>query len=176
MERAASQIRDGEIEALERISEYATADLACIVEIERTRAKIGGSDEIGSVSLRMTTIFRREDDAWRITHRHADPTSTPRTFESILELSAAAAWHPKSTLSIEAVAAGPCHSDSDAICTQSLDLVWPPELVDPVKPTADAPQRSDLLGGEGPWLQRQQPQLADAPGRITTANRCGPWA
>lgn len=85
MARAASQIRDGEIEAFERISEYATADLAYIVEIERTRAKIGGSDKVGSVSLRVTTIFRREDDEWRIAHRHADPLTTPRTFESILE-------------------------------------------------------------------------------------------
>jgi ketosteroid isomerase-like protein len=56
-----------------------------IVEIERTRAKIGGSDEVGSVSLRVTTIFRREDDEWRIGHRHADPITTPRTFESIQE-------------------------------------------------------------------------------------------
>lgn len=83
MERAASQIR-GEIDAFERVSEYATADLAYIVEIERTRAKIGGSDEIGSVSLRVTTIVRREDDEWRIAHRHADPVTTPQTFESIL--------------------------------------------------------------------------------------------
>jgi ketosteroid isomerase-like protein len=87
MERAASQIRDGAIDAFERISEYATPDLAYIVEIERTRAKIGGSDEVGSVALRVTTIIRREDDEWRIAHRHADPITTPRTvgFEPILE-------------------------------------------------------------------------------------------
>lgn len=85
MERASSQIRDGQIDAFDRIAEYATADLAYIVEIERTRVKVGGTDEVGSVALRVTTIFRREDGEWRIAHRHADPIVTPRTFASILE-------------------------------------------------------------------------------------------
>jgi ketosteroid isomerase-like protein len=76
MERAASQFRDGAIDTFERISEYTTADLAYIVEIERTRAKMGESGDVGSVSLRVTTIFRREDDGWRIAHRHADPIQT----------------------------------------------------------------------------------------------------
>src|SRR5436190_19976453 len=55
MERAASQLREGEAVAFERISQFATADLAYIVEIERTRAKIGGSDDMAPVSLRVTT-------------------------------------------------------------------------------------------------------------------------
>jgi ketosteroid isomerase-like protein len=85
MERAASQLRDGEVLTFERISEYATADLAYIVEIERYRMKVGGSDEIGASSLRVTTIFRREDGEWRIVHRHADPITVPRAPESVLE-------------------------------------------------------------------------------------------
>jgi hypothetical protein len=32
----------------------------------------------------VTTIFRREDGAWRIVHRHADPITSPRTPESIV--------------------------------------------------------------------------------------------
>ncbi len=36
MERAASQLREGEPTRFERISDYATADLAYILEIERT--------------------------------------------------------------------------------------------------------------------------------------------
>ena len=85
LERAASQIRDGEATDFERISEYATADLAYILEIERTREKVGGADEMSRVSLRVTTIFRREDDAWRIVHRHADPITSPRPIESVVE-------------------------------------------------------------------------------------------
>src|SRR5688572_13146857 len=73
MERAASLLRDGEPIAFERISEYATADLAYIVEIERTQVKLGGAAEAAHTSLRATTIFRREDDGWKIVHRHADP-------------------------------------------------------------------------------------------------------
>ena len=69
----------------ERISQYATADLAYIVEFERTRAKIGGTDDMVSFSLRVTTIFRREDDGWKVVHRHADPITTPRPIESALE-------------------------------------------------------------------------------------------
>jgi ketosteroid isomerase-like protein len=76
MERAASQFRDGAIDTFERISEFATADLAYIVEIERTRAMMGESGDVGTMSLRVTTIFRREDDGWRIAHHTRIPAPT----------------------------------------------------------------------------------------------------
>jgi ketosteroid isomerase-like protein len=85
LERAAAQLRDGEPHRFERISEYASADLAYIVEIERSRAKLAGSDRVTAFSLRVTTIFRREEDAWRIAHRHADPITSSRPMESIAE-------------------------------------------------------------------------------------------
>ena len=85
MERAASQLREGEPTRFERISDYATADLAYILEIERGRMKVGVADEMAPVSLRVTTIFRREDGEWRIVHRHADPITSPRPPESITE-------------------------------------------------------------------------------------------
>jgi hypothetical protein len=69
----------------ERISGYATAELAYIIEIERTRAKVGGAGELATVALRGTTIFRREDDGWRIVHRHADPITTPRARASVVQ-------------------------------------------------------------------------------------------
>jgi ketosteroid isomerase-like protein len=85
LERAVAQLREGEPIHFERISEYATPDLAYIVEIERTRMKVGGADDLAPVSLRVTTIFRREDDGWKIVHRHADPITTARSAESIIE-------------------------------------------------------------------------------------------
>lgn len=56
MERAVSQLREGEPINFERISGYAGTDLAYIVEIERARAKVGGSGEVSLIPLRMTTI------------------------------------------------------------------------------------------------------------------------
>lgn len=85
LDRAASLLREGEPMRYERISEYATPDLAYILEFERVRMKIGGADEKAPVTLRTTTIFRREDDGWRIDHRHADPITSPRPPESIIE-------------------------------------------------------------------------------------------
>jgi ketosteroid isomerase-like protein len=85
LERAAAQLREGEPTGFERISGYATADLAYIVEIERYRMKTGGADHLVPVSLRVTTIFRRESDGWKVVHRHADPITAPRSAESVLE-------------------------------------------------------------------------------------------
>ena len=85
LDRAAAVVREGEPVARERISEDATGDMAYIVEIERTRLKAGGAAEVAPVSLRVTTIFRREDDAWKVAHRHADPITTPRSIESAME-------------------------------------------------------------------------------------------
>ena len=84
-DRAASLGRDGEFTGWETISEYATADLAYMVGIQRSRLKLGGAHEFSAVSLRVTTIFRREDDGWRIVHRHADPITSPRPIESVGE-------------------------------------------------------------------------------------------
>src|SRR5215472_16389802 len=42
-ERAASQIRAGEIVGFEIVAKYVTAELAYLVEIERAKAKLGAS-------------------------------------------------------------------------------------------------------------------------------------
>jgi ketosteroid isomerase-like protein len=85
MAQAAAQIRDGEPCRFETITAVATADLAYTVEIQRTRARFGGAAEPVSSSLRVTTIFRREDGEWRLVHRHADPITTPRSIASVVE-------------------------------------------------------------------------------------------
>lgn len=84
MERAATKYREGEATGFERISEYATADLAYVIEIERFRSKVGGGDKLVPIALRATTIFRREDGAWRIVLRHADPITSERPASSIV--------------------------------------------------------------------------------------------
>jgi ketosteroid isomerase-like protein len=85
MDRAASQLREGEPITFERISGYTGTDLAYIVEIERARAKVAGSDDVSAIPLRVTTIFRVEDGQWKVLHRHADPITSPRPIESIIQ-------------------------------------------------------------------------------------------
>ena len=83
IDHAASAVRDGVCES-ETISGYAGADLAYIVELERWRMKLGNAKEMASGSLRVTTIFRREDGEWKVVHRHADPITSARPLESIV--------------------------------------------------------------------------------------------
>ena len=85
MERAASLWRDGEVVGFENLVTTVTPDLAYIVEVERFRARIGGQADTSSVVLRTTSVFRREEDGWRIVHRHADPITTPRPPESVVQ-------------------------------------------------------------------------------------------
>ena len=75
---AADRYRDGEIVAFERVGTYWGENLACIAEVERFRAKVGGSDRTADVALRVTSTFRLEDGVWKLVHRHADPITTPQ--------------------------------------------------------------------------------------------------
>jgi ketosteroid isomerase-like protein len=85
LQRAGSHYREGGTTGFERVSEHVTPQLACFVEIERYRAKVGGRDELTPVSVRVTSIFRKEDGVWRLVHRHADPITSPRPAESVIQ-------------------------------------------------------------------------------------------
>jgi len=82
---AATYYRDGEVIGFENVATRVTPDLAYIVEVERYRAKMGGSNEVASVSLRTTSVFRPEDGAWKVVHRHADPITSARPAESVVQ-------------------------------------------------------------------------------------------
>lgn len=84
MQRAAAQYRDGRATSFERIALYGARELACIVEVEHYVAKVGGADAESPVVLRVTTVLRREEAAWKIVHRHADPITTPQAAESVV--------------------------------------------------------------------------------------------
>ena len=85
LDRAAENFRDGEVVGFENVSTVIGSDLAYTVEIESYRARVGKADEITPVSVRVTTIFRREGGIWKVVHRHADPITSPRPPESILQ-------------------------------------------------------------------------------------------
>jgi ketosteroid isomerase-like protein len=85
IERAASNYKDGEIVGFENVAKYVTPELAYIVEVERYKAKVGGGEKLAPISLRVTSIYRREDGVWKIVHRHADPITTAQPAESAIQ-------------------------------------------------------------------------------------------
>jgi ketosteroid isomerase-like protein len=85
MERAASNYRDGGATGFETLTTYVTPELAYLVGVERFEAKIGGNKETASGALRVTSIIRPEDGGWRIVHRHADPITSTRPAESVIQ-------------------------------------------------------------------------------------------
>ena len=80
---AASRFRDGEAKSFETLAKYVTADLACVVEIERYVAKFAGRERPEPLALRVTSVFRREDGRWRLIARHADPRVELQPIESV---------------------------------------------------------------------------------------------
>ena len=85
MKRAAALYRDGRAVGFDELAKHATEDFAFVVEVERFSAKMVGRDDMMPVSLRCTSIFRREDGVWKLVHRHADPITAPRGPESVIQ-------------------------------------------------------------------------------------------
>jgi ketosteroid isomerase-like protein len=50
----------------------ASGDLAYWVGFQRATANVPGRGEAVSFDLRVTEVFRREGDEWKLVHRHAD--------------------------------------------------------------------------------------------------------
>ena len=85
MERSASNLREGEIDDFETVSRVVTPELAYVVWVEHHRGKVGEGEEIADFPLRVTIIFRVEEDTWKIVHRHADTVISPRPHESMIK-------------------------------------------------------------------------------------------
>lgn len=83
--QAAGYLRDGSVLGFEEVSRYGTSDLGYVVQIERIQARFAGSADITPHALRVTMIFRREGDTWKVVHRHADPITTPRPITTIIQ-------------------------------------------------------------------------------------------
>jgi ketosteroid isomerase-like protein len=83
--RAAANYRDGRAVKFENFAKCVTAELGYLLEIERFEAKVAGGDEVTPVALRVTSIFRPEEGAWKLVHRQADPITMPRPGESVIQ-------------------------------------------------------------------------------------------
>ncbi len=75
--RVAAMFVGGESPEFDEITRWASDDLGYVVAIEHARVQRVGSDEFVPLDLRVTTVFRREDDGWRLCLRHADRVTAP---------------------------------------------------------------------------------------------------
>jgi ketosteroid isomerase-like protein len=82
LDRAAANYRDGEAVGFENVSTVVGEDLAYTVEIESYLARVGEAEEVVPVSVRVTTVFRREDGVWKVLH--ADAITARRPAESVI--------------------------------------------------------------------------------------------
>ena len=85
IEEAAAHFTDGSVRRFEEVSRFSTPDLGYVVQLERTEARLPGSENMSPISLRVTMIFRREEDTWKVAHRHADPITTARPISTTIE-------------------------------------------------------------------------------------------
>lgn len=76
--RVAAMFVGGEVPEFEEVARWSSDDLGYVVAIEHAQVQRAGSEGLVPMDLRVTTIFRREPDGWRLCVRHADRVTTPR--------------------------------------------------------------------------------------------------
>ena len=70
---AARFVESGAKVEVEYLTKLVSGDMAYTVAIERSNALIIGQDKPAPLALRVTHIYMKEDGAWKLMHRHADP-------------------------------------------------------------------------------------------------------
>jgi ketosteroid isomerase-like protein len=85
IERAASHFRDGRLVGVEIVEKHLTPEFAYTLWLEHAEGKVGGREDVAPATLRVTMIYRPEEGGWKVVHRHADPITTPRPAESVIQ-------------------------------------------------------------------------------------------
>ena len=70
MERLKHYFRNGTLR-VDLVQAYSSGDLAVLALTERSEAEVGGLPR-QAWGLRITVVYRREENGWRLVHRHAD--------------------------------------------------------------------------------------------------------
>jgi ketosteroid isomerase-like protein len=84
IEQAAAHFEDGYIR-FEEPARYSASDLDYSVWDERGEVRLVGTEGMVPASLRVTMIFRREGDTWKVAHGHADPITTDRPISTVVD-------------------------------------------------------------------------------------------
>jgi ketosteroid isomerase-like protein len=74
-ERLASSFSNLKSSEIELVAAGASGDLAYTAAIEHTIVSINAAPP-APYTLRVTTVYRREDGEWKVVHRHGDPLGT----------------------------------------------------------------------------------------------------
>ena len=83
---AAARFRDsGAAPTFDYLASGVSGDLAYTVAIERSAVRLAGQESAGSMPLRVTHIFRREDGTWKLIHRHADSLTAKTAPAAVLK-------------------------------------------------------------------------------------------
>ena len=74
----AGRFDEGSTNAIEVLQMNADGDIAFWTGFQRSKVKMKGKDEAMPFDLRITELYRREDGAWKLVHRHADPLANEK--------------------------------------------------------------------------------------------------
>lgn len=80
---AAAHFQGGSVR-FEEVSRVVTPELAFVVQLEHYEATLVGRDEVVTMPLRVTMVFRPEGDGWKVVHRHADSITTEQPITSVI--------------------------------------------------------------------------------------------
>lgn len=74
-ERGAAQFESGDT-SFEMLQMAASDGIGYCVGVQRATARMAGKPGTIPFNLRVTEVFRREGDEWKLVHRHADPLAS----------------------------------------------------------------------------------------------------
>jgi ketosteroid isomerase-like protein len=78
-------VPSGAAPQIEYLASAVSGELAYTVTLERSEARVTGAEKIASMVLRVTHVFRKEGDVWKLVHRHADPLTEKTAPAAVLK-------------------------------------------------------------------------------------------